>query len=477
MGWDLVVENGTVVTMDPERRVLRGGSIGVAGGRIVAVVGPGEELPAAGRWIDASGMIVLPGIVDTHAHAGHCLTRGLGDGWESGPWIELMTTVYDHASDEAFWRAESRLAALERLKFGVTTSLSMTGSAPRIDDPRYALASSSGYAALGLRHVVATGPTGVRWPQRYTDRSVGSPRPVELDLDAALRATGDVLAAVRDLGNERISAVLAPAYLMPGQRERPETVAQLRGLVELLGRHGVGFHSHAFARQIADAHAIAPELFGPHASLAHCAGISMEEVALLAETGTAISHGPLTHAYAEARCPVVEALEAGVNVVVSTDGTAPDRSFDLIAQARVAAQLQRVHDHDTTLLPAGRLLAMITVDAARAIGMDAQVGSIEVGKRADLILLDARQAHLAPEILAPLRVVGHATGQDVDTVIVGGEVLMEGRVVAGVDEDAILADARDALMATLERTTYGDPEAMHPALWHGLRYGDGAGTA
>ena len=473
---DLVIENGTVVTMDPERRVLRGGAVGVRDGRVVAVVQSGEELAEAGRRIDATGKIVLPGIVDTHAHAGHCLTRGLGDGWESGPWIELMATVYDHASDEAFWRAESRLAALERLKFGVTTSLSMTGSAPRIDDPRYALAAAAGYAELGLRHVVATGPTGVSWPQRYTDRSLVPPRPVELDLEAALRATGDVLNAVRGLGNERISAVLAPAYLMPGSKDRPETAAQLRGLVELLGRHDVGFHSHAFAGQIADAHAIAPELFGSHASLAHCAGISMAEVAILAQTGTAISHGPLTHAYAEARCPVVEALEAGVNVAISTDGTAPDRSFDLIAQARVAGQLQRVHFRDTTLLPAGKLLAMITIDAARAIGMEAEVGSIEVGKRADLTLLDARQAHLAPEILAPLRVVGHATGQDVDTVIVGGEVLMEGGVVLGVDEQAILTDAHDALMATLERAAYGDPEAVHRDVWHGLRYGDGAGA-
>lgn len=476
MNLDLVVRNGTVITMDPERRVLRGGAVGAAGGRIVAVAGAGEELPTEGRLVDATGRIVLPGIVDTHGHAGHCLTRGLGDGWDE-PWMELMTTVYDSASDEAFWRAESRLAALERLKFGVTTSLSMTGSQPRIDDPRYALAAASGYAELGLRHIVASGPSSVGQPQRYTDRTVDPPRAVALDLDAVLRATGDVLNAVRGLGNERISAVLAPAALRPGPMERPETVTQLRGLVDLLGRHGVGFHSHAFGGHIQDALAIAPELFGPHASLAHCAGISMDEVGILAATGTAISHGPLTHAYAAARCPVVEALKAGVNVAISTDGTAPDRSFDLIAQARIAGQLQRAHFRDASLLPAGRLLAMITVDASRAIGMGDEVGSIEVGKRADLILIDARQAHLAPEILAPLRVVGHATGQDVDTVIVGGEILMEGRVVHGVDEAAILSEARDALLATLERTTYGDAEAIHPDVWRGLRYGDEAGTA
>ena len=117
---------------------------------------------------------------------------------------------------------------------------------------------------------------------------------------------------------------------------------------------------------------------------------------------------------------MIEALEAGVNVVVSTDGSSPDRNFDLIDQARIAAQLQRAHFADSAFLPAGKVLGMITIDAARALGMEREIGSIEVGKRADVILLNARQAHLAPDFTAPLRVIGHASGHDVDTVIVDG---------------------------------------------------------
>ncbi|HVL23722.1 MAG TPA: amidohydrolase family protein, partial [Thermomicrobiales bacterium] len=182
------------------------------------------------------------------------------------------------------------------------------------------------------------------------------------------------------------------------------------------------------------------------------------------------SSGPLTHAYVSARFPVIEALDAGVNVVFSTDGSAPDRSFDLIDQARIGVQLQRVHFNDSRLLPAGKALEMITIDAARALGMQDEVGSLETGKRADIILLDARQPHLAPEILAPLRVIGHATGHDVTTVIVDGTVLMRDRRYTTADQAAILADAHNALMATWERTGFGDINAQHPNTWRHVRY-------
>ena len=115
---------------------------------------------------------------------------------------------------------------------------------------------------------------------------------------------------------------------------------------------------------------------------------------------------------------------------------------------------------------------MITIDAAKALGMESEIGSLEVGKRADVTIVDARQPHLAPEILAPLRVIGHASGQDVTTVIVDGKVLMRDRVVPGVDMDGVLDDAHQALLATWARTGFGDIEAQHPDTWHNIRYGE-----
>ncbi len=478
---DLIVVGGTVITMDGERRVLRGGVVGIEGGRIVVVAAAGAEAPEARRTVDGRGRYVLPGIVDTHGHAGHSLTRGLGegrgeDGKDGKPgWGDIVGEMYFRASDEGFWRAESRLAALERLRFGVTTSVSMTGSSPRVDDPRYALAAASGYEELGLRHVAAAGPPNGPWPRDYTERSEpGGPREVTVDLDRALAVTEECLQAfgvVARRSNGRIQFFVGPSAVCPGSD--PEDAfarAQVSEVKRLVERYGAGFHAHAYRGMVRAAYAIEPELLGPHACLAHCAGIEADEIAILARTGTAASHGPLTHAYVLDRFGVIEALDAGVNVVVSTDGSSPDRNFDLIGQARIAGQLQRAHFADSSLLPAGKLLGMITIDAARALGMEREIGSIEAGKRADVILLDARQAHLAPDFTAPLRVIGHASGHDVTTVIVDGRVLMDGRVVTGVDEGAILDAAEAAFAATWERAGFGDRDEQHPDTWSGVRY-------
>jgi cytosine/adenosine deaminase-related metal-dependent hydrolase len=461
--------------MDPARRVLIGGCVGIAGDRVVAVEPSPDQVPAARRRIDATGKIVLPGLVDSHGHAGHSLTRGLGEGREEGGWSAIVEEIYFRASDDEFWRAESRLAALERLKFGVTTSLSMTGSSPRVDDARYAVAAAVGYRELGLRHVVAAGPPNGPWPRHYVDRTdPAAPRPLTVDLDHALRVTEECAAAILALGEDRVSFSVGPSAVSPAA-DAPDDLArrQIAGVKRILERHNTGLHTHAYRGMIRVAHGLDPELLGPHACLAHCAGIEPDEVAILARTGASASSGPLTHAYALDRFPLVEALDAGVNVAFSTDGSAPDRSFDLLDQARVGVQLQRAHFRDTALLPAGKVLAMITIDAARALNLHRDVGSLEPGKKADVVLLDWRQAHLAPAILPSLRVVGHASGHDVVTVIVDGRVLMEDRVVLGVDEAAILRDAETAFAETFARAGFADPNALHPDTWHAVRYGAG----
>ncbi len=476
-----MITGGTVIAMDPARRVLRDGSVGIEGDRIAWIGQAGQEPPAARRTIDATGHYVLPGIVDTHGHAGHSLTRGLGVGRSevgtaAGPgWGDIVGTMYFHASDEEFWRAESRLAALERLKFGVTTSVSMTGSSPRIDDPRYALAAASGYEDLGLRHIAAAGPPDGPWPRMYTERSgSGAPREVTVDLARALTVTEGCIQAfrpVRERSNGRIGFFVGPSAVSPSaDAGDPIAREQVAGVKRLVERYGVGLHSHAYRGMVRAAYAIEPELLGPHAALAHCAGIEPDEIEILARTGTSASHGPLTHAYVLDRFAVIDALDAGVNVVVSTDGSSPDRNFDLIDQSRIAAQLQRAHYADSALLPAGKLLGMITIDAARALGMEREIGSIEVGKRADVIMLNVRQAHLAPDFTAPLRVIGHASGHDVATVIVDGRILMEHREVIGVDEGAVLDRAEAAFADTWERTGFGDRDALHPDTWTAVRY-------
>jgi 5-methylthioadenosine/S-adenosylhomocysteine deaminase len=244
-------------------------------------------------------------------------------------------------------------------------------------------------------------------------------------------------------------------------------------LRRLASKHAVGIHAHAYAGMILQAARDYPEFLGPDLSLAHCTGIGPDEVRILADYGVSVVHGPYTHAYVAARCPVIELLEAGVTVAIGTDGSSPDRSFDLLAQVHPAMQLQRVHFADAAVLPAGKALAMVTIDAARALGLAGDIGSLEAGKKADLIVLDPRRAHLYPhaDVLAPLRLAYAASGADVETVIVNGFVLMEQGRVLTVDEGRVLDLAQREAEALLERGAARDALALPPDFWTGTRYG------
>jgi prepilin-type processing-associated H-X9-DG protein len=256
------------------------------------------------------------------------------------------------------------------------------------------------------------------------------------------------------------------------------SVEQIRAVLDLATAEDLPIHAHAYEGEVAAAADAEPDILTDRLSLAHCAGISSEEVELMAEHGVAASTGPLTHAYAWDRFPVTEAMEAGVTVAVSTDGSAPDRSFDLLSQGRIAAQLQRSYHGDTSLLPAGRVLESMTVDAAAALGMADDVGSLEPGTRADVIAIDRRSAKLGPHLDAGEtvpRVVNYADGGDVSFAMVDGHVrLRDEEVVApdapGVDE--VLDDAAAAARTALERVDAGDALETHPDLWGSVRYGE-----
>ncbi|MGB9958816.1 amidohydrolase family protein (plasmid) [Haloferax prahovense] len=485
-----VVEGGAVITVDEDRRVLDPGGIVVEEDRIVAV----DELEtirndySADVEIDATHAVLLPGLVDTHGHAGHSLTKGLGVGSDDG-WMGTVQSVYFHASTEEFWEAESYLSALEHLEMGVTTSLSFPGSSPRTDDPKYAIAAAEGFADLGLRHIVNIGPPNPPYPKSYTDARTGTERKVSLD--DAIDTTATVIDTLDGTEEGRLSVYIGPSSLIPefvqdgesrpaglvedefvpGEGEPSEaSVEQLEQVVKLATTKETKIHTHAFGGQVEAAADVVPEALSPDLSLAHCSGLSAAELELMADNGVSASHGPLTHAYVRSRFPLIEALEAGVNVAISTDGSAPDRSFDLLSQGRIAAQLQRVHFNDTSLLPAGKVLEMMTIDAASALGMADEVGSLEPGKKADIIGIDLDSAKLRPRTSLVHRVANYASGADTEFVMVDGEVLMQNGQLRDVDADSILQRADKVAMETFERAGVLDMLEDQPNTWGGVRY-------
>lgn len=486
-----VLLGGAVLTIDSDRRVIDPGAIVVRGDRILAVDDRDaiRDDYSADQEIELEDAVLLPGLVDSHGHAGHGLTKGAGGG-SGDDWVSAVQDIYSHASTERFWEVESRLSALERLESGVTTSLSYPGSAPRVDDPKYAEAAATGYAEFGLRHVVNVGPPGPPYPKTYTDVATGTERAV--DLDDAVETTTAVIDSLHGANDGRFSVFVGPSSLVPEVvhegtskqtglvgggsfepaegRASEQSIEQLEAVVELATSKGVEVHTHAFGGQVRAAADAVPEILDTGLSLAHCAGVTAGELELMAEHDVSASHGPLTHAYAMARFPLVEALEAGVTVAVSTDGSAPDRSFDLLSQGRVAAQLQRAHLNDTSVLPCGKVLEMLTIDAAKALGLDAEVGSLEPGKKADIVAIDLNSARLRPRTALPHRIVHYASGTDVEFVMVDGNVLLADGAVDGIATDEILANADETARETFERADLLDALDPHPSTWNSVRY-------
>ncbi len=166
---DILIENGTIVTMDPGRRVLKESSVAVHGGKI-ADLGPAEEMRARhnpAKVIDARHKAIMPGLVDLHAHAGTALLKGVGERLPGLGWRTLMDFVAYHSSLE-WWYVESLLASLEKLKAGTTCSLYMLGCAPRGDNPDYAYRNAEAVEKVGIRSIVGVGPSRPPWPQEYS---------------------------------------------------------------------------------------------------------------------------------------------------------------------------------------------------------------------------------------------------------------------------------------------------------------------
>ncbi|NIA67841.1 amidohydrolase family protein [Pelagibius litoralis] len=474
---DLIVFGGTVIPMDPARRIIEDGAVAIAGDRVVAVGSTAEVLAAhpAPRKIDAARKLVLPGLIDVHAHAGHGLIKSMGAN-RPGAWEELCGEVYTTASTPAFWRAEAELAALERLRFGVTTGVSLLGGGDtvmRSDDPAHAAAHCEGVLAVGIRAVLAIGPTRPPHPRLYADWNGDERYDKQIDFETQLATSARVVADWHGSHEGRIAIALLTPVLRDehvgelGPALLGEAMEQTRRVRRLSRDTGTVFTQDGHWRgSVVRAQEMG--ILGPDALLSHAIDLSETEIALCAETDTRIAHNPSAIASVMGRCPVTELMAAGVTVALGSDATAPDRSADMFRHMQQCMHYHRTHFRDPDILPPGQVLAMATIDAARALGMESEIGSLEPGKKADLILLDLARPHLYPLNMPAYRAVCFANGNDVHSVVVNGEVVLENRRAAKVDETAVLEAAQLECERMIARTGAHDLLGM-PADFFGAR--------
>lgn len=463
---DLLLTNGTVITMNKKREIIDNGAVAIDKGRLLEI-GLTKDLSEkyeAKEVRDCKDHVIMPGFVDAHGHGGHCLLKGVASGNDSN-WMSILTNTYKNYVTDEFWYFEGKLSAVERLKAGITTGVSVLGSMPRCDDPIFAINHAKAYSEVGIREIVCTGPCNPPWPHKFSRWVNGKRIEKEVTYEEVLKATEAVIEALNHADGDKIRAFVTPFVIVTSVFPSGATAAdsvhdltehdfyQAKRIREIAAKYKTRIHSDAFGGMI---HMAIQDkknaLLGPDVHLQHCTGLSFDETKILAESGTNVSCSPWTE-YVHERTPVIELMGLGTTVAIGSDGTAPNVEFDLFQAMRKTQAIQQIALRDYYYLPPEKLLEMVTIDAAKCVGWDDEIGSLETGKKADVITVNMKQPHLAPmnKNMYIDRLVYSAVGSDVSDVIVDGKYIMKSRNVLLVDEMSIIDEANDESLATIKR--------------------------
>lgn len=429
---DVLIRNATILTMNDGLDIVHG-AVGVRDRRIVSV---GAEMEA--DWdttIDAGGAYLLPGFIQTHIHLCQTLFRGCADDMPLLEWLKRRIWPMEAAHTPATLRASTRLAAAELLLSGTTTVLTME----TVHDTDAVFEALSD---MGLRAVVGKCmmDSDDEVPRRLRERTAAS-----IDESLALKKRWDGAA------DGRLHAAFAPRFAVSCSRELLEAVAHLsirehalvhthasenREEVEIVRRLSGGFSNLEY---LADTGLATPNL-----AAAHCVWVTDAEQALLAERDVKVLHCPGSNLkLGSGIAPVAQMRKRGISVSLGADGAACNNRLDMFEEIRLAATLQAVKEAPGALT-ARDALCMATREGARALGRTAEIGSIEVGKRADLILVERDRPHLAPDTDPWSTLVYGARGTDVRLTMVDGAVLVRDFSLTGADRLDITAAARTA---------------------------------
>lgn len=426
---DLLITGGTVVTMDGERRVFDNGFVAIRGERIIAV-GDATQLKAAGyrakQTMDARGKIVLPGLVNAHTHIPMTLFRGIADDLNLQDWLTkyIFPAEAKNVTRE-FVVAGTQLGLAEMIRGGITTYADMY----YFED---AIAEETKRA--GVRGVL--GETVIDFPvadnktwaeaMAYTERFLKRWKGDSL-ITAAIAPHAPYTVSTEHLNEVRAMAEKLDAPILTHLAEAPtetEFIAKTYNTRPALYLERINFLS-------------------PRVLAAHVVHVNDEEISILKRREVGVAHCPQSNMkLASGTAPVPAMLKAGLRLGLGTDGAASNHDLSLWEEMDTAAKLHKLISGDPTAVPAQDVLAMATIGGARALHLEREIGSLEAGKRADVILVDLSAPHLTP-IYNPLSHLVYATkASDVSDTIVNGRVLMRNRRLLTLDEEAIKMKAR-----------------------------------
>ncbi len=436
----LLVRGGTILTLNDADEVVEG-DLSIRDGRIARIATHIDE--PHDRMIDARGGYVLPGLIQTHIHLCQTLFRGFADDLPLMDWLRRRVWPMEAAHTADTLRAAARLATTELLSSGTTTILTM--ETVHETDVVFETVAESGMRATIGKCMMDSADEAV--PERLRERT----RP-SIDESVALVRRWNAAA------DGRVRAAFAPRFAVSCSRDLLEAVADLSTELRAL------VHTHAsesrdeiaLVRQLSGGlsnveYLASVRLASPRLCAAHCVWVDDREQALLASHDVKVMHCPSSNLkLGSGVAPVADLRARGITVSLGADGAACNNRLDMFEEMRLAALLQAMRCGPGAVT-AREALRMATRAGARTLGLDGEIGSLEIGKKADLIVIDRNRPHLVPHRDPYSAVVYAARGSDVRTTIVDGEVLVDDFSPVRVDSRQVVADARAAALKLAAR--------------------------
>jgi 5-methylthioadenosine/S-adenosylhomocysteine deaminase len=427
MTFDILIHNAILLTCNQAFDIISGGWLGVSGAKIHSLGAvPAEGMPEGRECIDAHGGIVMPGLINTHTHLPMSLFRGMADDLPLEIWLK------DH-----IFPAERAAIHPESVRWGTLLAcaeMALSGTTTCCDGYFFEGAVAEAVHTFGLRAVLAQGVIDHPAP--------GVPDPGR-NLSVAQQFCRDWLG--------RSNKIRPSIFCHSPYTCSRETLVNSKQLCNELG---LLFQIHVAetlreTEQFRSAQGVSPiayldglGLLDEHTLLAHCVWIDDKDTTVIAKRRAKVSHNPESNMkLASGVAPLPQMLSAGITVGLGTDGCASNNDLDLFPAMDTAAKLHKVMSLDPTVLPAEAVIRMATIDGARALGLEDEIGSLEPGKQADLIIINTSVPHLTPLHHPASAIVYAAKGSDVQTVMVGGRLLVKDRLIAAVDVHAVMEHA------------------------------------
>ena len=446
------IHNGTVIPMTERGRILRNHSLCVKGERIFEIKSK-EELSKedleSGRHMDARGMIIMPGLINTHVHLFQTLIRGKFDGLPLLEWLKNLYAVGKTlTANDCYYGA--LLGCLESIRSGTTT---LVDHHYLFNDREIADAILDSFKEMKIRGILSR--------MMMDEGDLVDEKAKHSHQEMFNHCDGLVSRYSQDIASKKIGIMIGPNT--PGVNCTPELIKEIKRYAKGKGLK-IGVHiaeNEGIVKRVRKKYGNSGVVeflhrlgfLGEEVLGGHCVRISPAEISILKETETKVAHNPVTNMFlGDGIAPVAQMIREGLTVSLGSDSTAANNSQDMFEVMKTAALLQRVATLDASVLPPWEVLELATINGAKALGLENEIGTLESGKRADLIGIDfSRSPHAIALHSEVSQIVHCARPSDVKLVIIDGEIIMEGGVIQGNKEESILTNGQKTGLDLVQR--------------------------